>query len=61
MKTSFIDINKPFGLCMYLCILVIMIVVMDECKKSKGLVPNNAKSQATTAYKIKTQKMFQNN
>ena len=31
-----------------------------DCRHG-GLVPNNAKSQATTAYKIKTQKMFQNN
>ena len=58
MKTSFIDVNKPFGLCSSICtylfILVIMIVVIYECQKLKGLVPKNVKSPAATI-KIKTQ------
>ena len=38
MKTSFIDVNKPFGLCSictYIFILVIMIVVIYEWRMSK--------------------------
>ena len=55
MKTSFIDMNKPFGLCsmyQYLIILVIMIFVINECQKSKGLVPNNIKSAAATNWTL---------